>query len=141
MHSPQPHPDAHPHPAHARRYGRVVCQFVDSSLGEVTDMSAGGMRLTTLRATPPLVDEVVTVELVGVSGVAQVSCRIAWVADAHPDGWKAKLRSLIAGKRYVLGLEFVNLSDEARQIVNEIGSAAGKNEVIRPDIARFRKSA
>ncbi len=104
-------------------------------------MSAGGMRLTTLRATPPLIDEVVTVELVGVSGVAQVQCRIAWVTDAHPDGWKAKLRSLIAGKRYTLGLEFVNLTDEARQIVCEIGSAAGRNEVIRPDIERFRRSA
>jgi hypothetical protein len=126
---------------HPRRYGRVVCQFVDSSLGEVTDMSAGGMRLATLRSTPPLIDDVVTVELVGVRGVAKVTCRIAWVADAHPDGWKEKLRTLIAGKRYLLGLEFVNLSDEARQIVNEIGSAAGKNEVIRPDIARFRNSA
>lgn len=126
---------------HPRRYGRVVCQFVDSSLGEITDMSAGGMRLTTLRATPPLVDDVVTVELVGVSGVVKVSCRIAWVADAHPDGWAAKLRSLIAGKRYTLGLEFIELSADAKQIVNEIGSAAGKNEVIRPDIARFRQSA
>lgn len=104
-------------------------------------MSAGGMRLTTLRSTPPLIDDVVTVELVGVSGVAQVSCRIAWVTEAHPDGWKAKLWSLVAGKRYVLGLEFVSLTDEARQIINEIGSAAGKNEIIRPDIEKFRKSA
>ncbi|MBY0112066.1 MAG: PilZ domain-containing protein [Phycisphaerales bacterium] len=126
---------------HPRRFGRVVCQFVDSSLGEVTDMSAGGMRLLTLRAVPPLVDDVVAVELVGVSGVANVTCRIAWVSEAHPDGWAAKLKSLIGGKRYVLGLEFVNLSDEARQIINEVGSAAGKNEVIRPDIERFRKSA
>lgn len=104
-------------------------------------MSAGGMRITTLRSTRPMVDEVVHVEVVGVSGTATISCRVAWVENAHPDGWAAKIRSLIAGNRYTLGLEFVNLSEEARQIVSEIGSAAGKNEIIRPDIARFRKSA
>jgi len=125
-----------------RKFGRVVCQFVGTSLGDVVDMSAGGMRVTTPSAGTPKVDDVVKVKLVGISSVVYVRCRVAWIKDSsEKTHWTAKLRSLIGGTRNEIGLQFVDLDAEARQVISEIGAAAGKNETIRPDIEEFRKSA
>lgn len=105
-------------------------------------MSAGGMRVTTASGLAPKVDDVVAVRLVGISGEVQVRCRVAWVKDASAEGsWTAHLRRLVGGTRKEIGLEFVDLSPEARQVITEIGAAAGKNETIRPDIERFRHNA
>lgn len=127
---------------HPRKFGRVVCQFVGTSLGEVLDMSAGGMRVTTVGSKDPQVDDVVKVELVGISGVVQVRCRIAWVKNASQRrSWTDKLRNLVGATRSEVGLEFVDLTPESRTVISEIGAAAGKNETIRPDIERFRSDA
>lgn len=125
-----------------RKFGRVVCQFVGTSLGDVMDMSAGGMRVTTPSANAPKLDDVVKVKLVGISSVVFVRCRVAWIKDSsEKKNWTAKLRSLVAGTRNEIGLQFVDLTDEARKVITEIGAAAGKNETIRPDIEQFRKNA
>lgn len=125
-----------------RKFGRVVCQFVGTSLGDVMDMSAGGMRVTTPSASTPKLDDVVKVKLVGISSVVFVRCRVAWVKEASTKKhWTSKLRGLVAGTRSEIGLQFVDLDDEARKVIGEIGAAAGKNETIRPDIEQFRKNA
>ena len=127
---------------HPRRFGRVVCQFVGTSIGEVQDMSAGGMRVQTVGARAPQIDDVVKVQLVGISGIVEVRCRIAWVkSGVRSDGLAAKIRRILAGARHEVGLEFIDLTPEARTVIAEIGAAAGKNETIRPDIERFRSSA
>lgn len=105
-------------------------------------MSAGGMRVNTASGTAPKLDDVVPVRLLGISGAVVVRCRVAWVKDASEElSWTTKLRRLVGGTRKEIGLEFVDLSPEARQVISEVGAAAGKNETIRPDIERFRKSA
>jgi len=124
-----------------RKFGRVVCQFVGTSLGDVVDMSAGGMRITTPTSITPKIDDVVTVKLVGISNVVFVRCRVAWVKAASKRKWTANLLKLIGGTRSEIGLQFVDLTPEARQVISEIGAAAGRNETIRPDIEKFRKSA
>lgn len=124
-----------------RKFGRVICQFVGTSLGDVVDMSAGGMRVTTPTSITPKIDDVVTVKLVGISNVVFVRCRVAWVKTASKRKWTANLLKLIGGTRSEIGLQFIDLTPEARQVVNEIGAAAGRNETIRPDIEQFRKNA
>jgi len=125
-----------------RKFGRVVCQFVGTSLGEVLDMSAGGMRVSSSSAMTPKIDQVVTIKLVGISSVVYVRCRVAWVKEASDKGnWTAKLRKLVGGTRNEMGLQFIDLSADARKVISEIGAAAGKNETIRPDIEQFRKNA
>lgn len=124
-----------------RKFGRVVCQFVGTSLGDVVDMSAGGMRITTPTSITPKIDDVVTVKLVGISNVVFVRCRVAWVKAASKRKWTANLLKFIGGTRSEIGLQFVDLTPEARQVISEIGAAAGRNETIRPDIEKFRKSA
>ncbi|MBN8598236.1 MAG: PilZ domain-containing protein [Planctomycetes bacterium] len=124
-----------------RKFGRVVCQFVGTSLGDVVDMSAGGMRITTPTSITPKIDDVVTVKLVGISNVVFVRCRVAWVKAASKRKWTANLLKLIGGTRGEIGLQFVDLTPEARQVISEIGAAAGRNETIRPDIEKFRKNA
>jgi hypothetical protein len=125
-----------------RKFGRVVCQFVGTSLGDVVDMSAGGMKVTTPSGHTPKVDDVVTVKLVGISSVVYVRCRVAWIKESsEKKSWTAKLRSLVGGIRNEIGLQFVDLTADARKVIGEIGAAAGKNETIRPDIEQFRKSA
>ncbi len=127
---------------HPRKFGRVVCQFVGTSLGDVVDMSAGGMRVTMASSLAPKLDDVVTIKLAGISSVVYVRCRVAWIKDASDKAkWTAKLRKLVGATRNEIGLQFVDLSPEARQVVTEIGAAAGKNETIRPDIEQFRKNA
>lgn len=127
---------------HPRKFGRVVCQFVGTSLGDVTDMSAGGMRVSAAAAESVKIDDVVQLKLVGISQVVYVRCRVAWVKEKSAEqGWTSKLKRLVGGRRSEIGLEFVDLSPEARQVIGEIGAAAGKNETIRPDIERFRGKA
>lgn len=136
-----------PHEADAkimnpRKFGRVVCQFVGTSLGDVIDMSAGGMRVTSASALLPKVDEIITVKLSGISDEVVVSCRVAWVKGSQrSSGWTAKLKKLIGATRAEIGLQFIDLTPLARQVISEIGAAAGKNETIRPDIERFRQDA
>ncbi|MBX3388887.1 MAG: PilZ domain-containing protein [Phycisphaeraceae bacterium] len=127
---------------HPRKFGRVVCQFVGTSLGDVVDMSAGGMRVSAAAAAPVKVDDVVQLKLVGISEVVFVRCRVAWVKEsAGKQGWTARLKRLVGGTRREIGLEFFELTPEARRVIGEIGAAAGKNETIRPDIERFREQA
>lgn len=127
---------------HPRKFGRVVCQFVGTSLGDVVDMSAGGMRVTAASPGVARVDDVVQLKLVGISDVVYVRCRIAWIKESENRGsWTAKLKRIVGGVRSEIGLEFVDLTPEARKVIGEIGAAAGKNETIRPDIERFREEA
>ncbi len=111
-------------------------------MGDVMDMSAGGMRISMTGSVRPKEDEVFMIKLVGISDVVMVRCRVAWVADVSAKkSWTSKIRKLIGGTRFDVGLEFVDLTPEARRVISEIGAAAGKNETIRPDIERFRHEA
>lgn len=127
---------------HPRKHGRVICQFVGTSLGEVVDMSAGGMCVTTAGGDAPKIDDVVKVKLIGISSIIEVRCRIAWVKElGNRKSWSGKILALIGASRFEVGLEFVDLTDEARTVITEVGACAGKNETIRPDIERFRADA
>lgn len=130
---------------HPRRFGRVVCQHVGSTAGDVVNMSAGGMQIRSDVATPLIVDDVINVTLVGLSGSADIRCRVAWVRCVEGrgvTGWLRRVLRLAAGGgQFEAGLQFVELDDRSRAIISEIGAAAGRNETIRPDIARFRDNA
>jgi hypothetical protein len=60
-----------------RKHGRVRCQGIYCSFGEILDMSASGMRvLSAIR--PPPVDKIVTVTIQTLEGPVAVEARVIW---------------------------------------------------------------
>lgn len=96
--APSPsHDDAIPHD-NRRRFGRINGRGLRTRLGEVADLSAGGMRVV-CRAKPPALDSVLHLELSHPEGDAMVplKARIVWVRKV----------SLF---RYEIGLNFEDVN-------------------------------
>lgn len=96
---PQPAPDDG---SNRRRFGRINAKGLRTRLGEVADLSAGGMRVL-CRTKPPTAGSVLHLELSHVEGATlPIKASIAWVRR-------------ISMFRYEAGLNFedVNASTEA----------------------------
>lgn len=110
-----------------RKHGRVRCQGILCSFGEVLDMSASGLRvLSAIR--PPPVDQVVNITIQTLEGPVIVEARVIWSRKAS------------FFKREI-GMRFVNLLPSAAAALSRVGSAAAFNESVRQDVERFRRSS
>ena len=100
-----------------RKAGRVVCQDITCSLGDVLDLSASGMRVIT-RQSPPPTDQEVLLRLETLAGPICVPVKTIWVKKA---GW---------GRREI-GLTFGNMDTKSRHALAVIARASAHNEHLR----------
>jgi len=91
-----------------RRFGRVKCKEISCSLGQVLDLSAGGMRIRSRGTMGLRVGESVGVTLRAESGfLIPVPSRVVWMTKS---GWR----------NCELGLTFMELSNSARESLSGI---------------------
>jgi hypothetical protein len=108
-----------------RRFGRVLCQDVSCSLGDVLDLSAKGMRVETRHKLPPVGTQIATT-ITTLDGPLQVTVTVAWVKKA---GWLSREVGFIFGK----------MDTATRDALTLLGRASAHNESMRDfrdDIAK-----
>jgi hypothetical protein len=103
--------------ANKRRFGRVVCQDIQCTLGEILDLSAGGARVK-CRSKPPDVGKHFNMELRTLDGALLMDCVVRWVRKSGLFG-------------HQVGVEFCDLTDEHRRALTALARASAHNEVLR----------
>jgi hypothetical protein len=100
-----------------RRHGRVLCQEIRCSVGDVLDLSASGMRVRTRFRLPDGGESfVVTVE--SPDGPIAILCRVRWLKRVGIFMREA-------------GLEFFEVGPKSRAILNELARRSAYNETFR----------
>jgi hypothetical protein len=116
-----------PETTNHRKHGRVRCQGIFCSFGEILDMSASGMRvLSAIRPPPP--DQIVTVTIQTLEGPVSVEARVIW---SRKTGFFKR----------EMGMRFIDLLPSAASALSRVGSASANNESVRQDVSRFRRSS
>lgn len=114
-------------PTNNRRAGRVFCQDVTCSLGEIRDLSASGMRVRTRQKPPPL-NQPFTMTLESLDGPMVIACEIVWVR-----------RTGLFQRE--IGVTFRGLDDRTRMALARLAQASAYNETIRPAVDAARKAS
>ena len=112
----------------ARKFGRVKVEFTNSSLGDVLDISGGGMRVRSTHRLRFKLGDVVDIGIGSPHGKAVARARIVWLVK---NGWR----------RTDLGCEFLGLTPEARETLRLIGRSCASNEVICSSIKEARRAS
>lgn len=99
-----------------RRAGRFRCELLHTNLGDVIDMSATGMRIQSRRRP---VRPNVTLTIRTLDDKVRVRARIVRVVQQDKRSWE-------------LGVQFVNLSPELHERLNEIGRYAAIRRAVGP---------
>lgn len=118
--------DVQPTSRDPRKFGRVKVEFTKSTLGEVLDISGGGMRVRSTRGFRCKLGSIVDIGIQSPEGPAVARARVVWVTKK---GWR----------RHELGCEFLGLTPEARSMLNRIGRSCANNEVICSSIREARE--
>lgn len=113
--------------SNSRRAGRVFCQDVRCTLGEIRDLSATGMRVRT-RLKPPPLGQPFTLTLESLDGPLVVACELIWV------------RRTGFFQREV-GVTFRGLDEKTRGALARLAQASAYNETIRPAVEAARKAS
>lgn len=100
-----------------RRHGRVVCQDIDCTLGEILDISASGMRVRCGSKPPPLGFEFTT-KVDGLDGEITFSGVVVWTRRC-------------GFLRFEAGIEFRNLTEAMRKTLATLARAGAQNESFR----------
>jgi len=100
--------------AEQRRHGRVVCQDITCSIGDVQDLSASGMRVRT-RYKLPEEGNVFVITLLTPDGPLAILSRVRWI----------KRVGLFAREA---GLEFFDLGPKSKQVLQAMAGRAAYNE-------------
>lgn len=102
-----------------RAHGRLSCSKAECTLGEVMDVSAGGMRVkTSIRLEQ---GQRVTITVGTPRGPMPVQCTVMWV----------KRNKLFW---YSMGLKFESLCAQGKRLMQEFARAAADQEVVRPSV-------
>lgn len=102
-----------------RRSGRLACTMAECTLGEVQDVSLGGMRVRSSIKLEKGQKVVVTVATP--AGPMPVQCTVMWV----------KRTKLLW---YSMGLQFENLCNQGQRLMREFARSAADREVVRPSV-------
>jgi hypothetical protein len=90
-----------------RSRGRMRCNNVETSIGPVLDFSSTGMRVLTKREIKINEDDTLEVRITSAFDPVTVPVAVRWSKKL---GWR----------RYETGVQFVDLTDEARAVLAEI---------------------
>lgn len=108
--------------ANARRHGRLRVAALTCTLGPVLDLSASGMRVE-CRGKPPIREgEAAELTMHAPFGPFTVKTRVHWIRRA-------------GFRRYHIGLEFVDMTDEGRKALNLIARSVPTDVTIGRDAA------
>lgn len=89
-----------------RRHGRVTCEMLSCKLGEVVNLSASGVMIRGKGQAPHATNDRIALDLKCLDHDLHATARVAWV---RPDG-----------RRFEMGLEFVDLTADQAQRVREL---------------------
>lgn len=107
-------PDKGPEQPEHRRHGRVVCQGVESNVGDVLDISASGMRIIT-RYKLPEKGEVFVVTVETMQGPLAILSRVRW----------SRRKGLFQREA---GLEFFDVGPRTRSVLAELAGRVAYNQ-------------
>ncbi|MFG0251253.1 MAG: PilZ domain-containing protein [Phycisphaerales bacterium JB038] len=93
-----------------RRFGRMRIEHLPCSLGTVLDLSAGGLRVLTNKLSAKKLGEMVPVELNGTHRSGTFQAEVTW-------------SERVGFRRHVVGLRFLDLTDEQRATIAAIARA------------------
>lgn len=108
-----------------RRHGRVRCELMKSSHGDVLDVSASGMRVTFKGAPEFIPGQEFDVDLETIEGCLKVGVRVVWIRK-------------ISITRFEAGMEFLGLTADQKQMLAYVARASSTNESLRPQDERGR---
>lgn len=108
-----------PASASKRKFGRLRCTMAHCTMGEIVDLSAGGMKVRT-RQKPAIGQGVETV-LLTQHGALPVRCSVRWIKRVK-FFW------------FEVGLMFSELEPEARRVICEFARIAADGEMVRTQI-------
>jgi hypothetical protein len=100
-----------------RRHGRVVCQDIKCTVGEVVDLSASGMRVETGRKCPAIGTEITTM-IETLEGPLPFAGVVVWSRR-------------VGLFKFHIGIEFRNLNDAMRAALARLARASAQNETLR----------
>ncbi len=106
-------------PDSKRVAGRVRCQDIECSLGEILDLSVGGMRVKT-SARLPRIGSTLTVTIAALEGQVTAAVTVQWIRRR---GWL----------RREVGLKFGPLDARVARVLCDLARAAAYNETIWRD--------
>lgn len=109
-----------------RRSGRLACSMANCTLGDVLDVSMGGMRVKSSIKLEQGQRVVVTVATP--AGPMPVMCTVMWVK-------RAKLFW------HTMGLQFENLNAQGQRLMREFARSAADREVVRPSVQTLIEEA
>jgi hypothetical protein len=113
----------------ARRHGRVRCQAIHSSLGDVVDLSASGARIRRRRRITGAAGSMVNLEIEGLDGPVRVLARVIW-------------ERRLGLFRHEIGVLFEDVAPPVRRALVEIAKRSPANAVLgRIELERARRSA
>ncbi len=101
-----------------RRAGRLTCSMLESSFGEVVDLSVTGMRCRSSKPIDVASGQVVDFHLKTLAGDMAMQGRVVWTTKK---GWR----------RFEVGVQFVNVSDQIRRTLIEVARISADRECIR----------
>lgn len=104
-----------------RRHGRLACELLSSSLGEVLDISASGVRVRRRGRVRVAKGEEVSITLQFGGSKIPAKVRVAWTRRAG--FWS-----------HELGLEFIDITDASRKVITQLGRLARKSRTIADTI-------
>lgn len=98
-----------------RRHGRLRCNSLTCTLGQILDMSGSGMRVYTKKKPSNTVNDITMITINTMPKSLDVKIRIVWI---HHVGFR----------KYELGLEYEDLTQGTRSAICAIARAAAKRE-------------
>lgn len=100
-----------------RRHGRLACELLTSTLGEVLDISASGMRVRQSGRVHVVKGDEICITIQFGSSKIPVKVRVAWTRRSG--FWS-----------HQIGVEFIDLTDESRKVITQLSRLARKSRTI-----------
>lgn len=99
--------------ANQRRAGRVRCEGILTSWGEIVNASGSGLRISAKGKTIPELGETAVLTIQGPEGPFKITAKIVW---AKQKNW---------GKREI-GVQFIDVPEQARWHLARLAEAASR---------------
>jgi hypothetical protein len=109
-------------PATKRKFGRLKCTMAHCGIGEILDLSAGGMRVRTRQR--PASGQTIATEIITQFGPLPVKVSVRWVRRVRLF-W------------FDCGLMFTELDDQAKKMISEFARIAADGEMVRTQVSEW----